>query len=407
MHNYPMIFLIVLMSIGILCPVVRAEEASDPDEPANLVKASMRTDRAIVQTGEPIWVDFILTNLTSESLSLVVPEIASLIHDNQSGQQGRLNQIEMGLPLAHVFSGIGNSAVSIKSSSGEQIDGKILLKHENPVPEVILSPYGSVGLRVELTQYYKMLIQSGTYQLIWRPYEGILESAPLTIEVMAERQAVLLTDYGKIVIRFYYDKAPNHVHNFIELIKERFYDELTFHRVVPGGIIQGGCPRGDGFGIRKDEKRLKAEFSDIPFVEGTVGMARTPSDPDSASCQFFISLSRQPSFDGKQTAFGYVVGDASLETIRKISEVPTNSQNKPDKPVYIRSISLENIPPSERTGPVVPLAGGSRKKGVGEKKNDPSRFGKARHISRRHQVSGLPAVAPSITATKPASTIGQ
>ncbi|MHC4444785.1 MAG: peptidylprolyl isomerase [Planctomycetota bacterium] len=401
MRNYLLFLLNVVISTGVLCSFVWAAEASGQKKPARMVKAAMHPDCAIVRAGQPVWVNFVLTNLTSESLSLIVPETASLIHDSASGQEARQKNMEMGLPLDHVFSGKGSSAVTIKNSNGEQVDGHVSRKHKNPVPEVILAAHGSAGLRIELTQYYKSLTRPGKYQLIWRPYQGILQSAPLTIEVMAERQAVMLTDHGKMLIRFYYDQAPNHVHNFIELVKERFYDQLTFHRVVPGGIIQGGCPRGDGYGIRKDKKRLKAEFSDIEFVEGTLGMARTPSDPNSASCQFFINLGRQPSFDRKQTAFGYLVGDESFETIRKIAAVTTDSGNRPVKPVYIRTISLENILPRERTDSDGRSAGSSPKK-TPEKKDAGARLGPARRLSRKPRVSDLATADKTITATKPA-----
>ncbi len=79
-------------------------------------------------------------------------------------------------------------------------------------------------------------------------------------------------------------------------------------------------------------------------------MARHPRDPDSASCQFYICLSRLPALDGEQTAFGYVVGDLSFDTLRKIGQVPTGPgpQFRPERPVYIRAISLENVPARER-----------------------------------------------------------
>jgi peptidyl-prolyl cis-trans isomerase B (cyclophilin B) len=220
------------------------------------------------------------------------------------------------------------------------------------VPSITLASHGTIGVRVDLTRYYDALRRPGEYQLLWRPYGGMLQSAPLKLSVLAERQAVILTALGTITIRFYYDEAPNHVLNFLELAANREYDGLTFHRVIPGGLIQGGDPRGDGFGIRRDGKRLKAEFSQIPFEYGTVGMARSLTDPDSASSQFFICLSRQASFDGNQTAFGYVVQDASFETLKRIAAVPTGDKDRPLRPLHIRTITLEPVPPRvhEREG---------------------------------------------------------
>ena len=216
----------------------------------------------------------------------------------------------MGLPLAHVFSGVGFSAVSIENVYGDRRDRQVAQRPRGPAPQVSLAPHGSVGTRVELTRYYDSLRRPGKYTLIWRPYHGTVhESAPLSIHILPERQAVILTEFGNITLRFHYDEAPNHVANFIGLVQDKFYDGLKFNRVIPGGLIQGGDPRGDRKGVRPDGKRLKAEFSDIPFELGTVGMARSKDDPDSASCQFYICLSRQPAFDGNQTAFAYVVGD--------------------------------------------------------------------------------------------------
>ncbi|UCD27856.1 MAG: peptidylprolyl isomerase [Planctomycetota bacterium] len=370
MRNYPDISTKILFITLISCSTTSWAGAANTDDPAKLVKASLHTDRTVVQIGQHIWVNFLLSNLTSDAVSLVVPESTSVIYNKQNVPPGKQVQGEMGLPLAHVFSGKGHSALSIENNRHESLDIQVTLQPQSPSTEVVLAPHGSVGLRVELTQYYETLMRPGKYKLVWKPYDGLIESSPLTITVLSEQQAVMVTDFGNIVIRFYYDQAPNHVNNFLELVKERFYDELTFHRVIPGGIIQGGCPRGDGYGVRKDGKRLKAEFNNIPFSTGTVGMARSSSDPDSASCQFYICLSRQPTFDGQQTAFGHIVGDPSFNTLSKIASVPTDSKDRPQRPVYIRSISLENVPLRERTEPDRPPSGAS----IGRRSEDsPSR----------------------------------
>ncbi len=304
----------------------------------SVVRATLRSNTPVVQVGAPIWVEFGLQNLTDRELTLRVPEAST----DESGEPA------MGLPLGHVFSGRGFSAVTIEDSYGERFDSQTGLRPKGAIPAIRLAPRGGVTLEVDLTRHYESLQRPGKYKLTWRPYGGALVSEPLALTVLAERQAVILTDFGKMTIRFYYDKAPAHVQNFIELVEQRFYDNLTFHRVIPGGLIQGGDPRGDGHGIRKDGKRLKAEFSNIPFELGTVGMARSPRDPDSASCQFFICLGRQPSFDGQQTAFGYLVGDESFQTLSKLAAVPTGEKDRPRQPLFIRTISLENVPPRDR-----------------------------------------------------------
>ncbi|MBI4580687.1 MAG: peptidylprolyl isomerase [Planctomycetes bacterium] len=308
-----------------------------------LIRADLRTDKPLIQAGQPVWVEFILINQTDNRLTLRVPDVSV-----ETGEYP-----EMGLPIEHVFSGRGFTGPILEDEFGERHDSKAGIKPRDTVPAIKLAPHGSVGLRLDLTQYYGSLVRPGKYRLSWQPYSGSIASEPLAITVLAERQAVILTDFGKMTVRFYYDQAPNHVQNFIELVEQRFYDNLTFNRIIPGGLIQGGDPIGNRRGVRTDGKRLKAEFNKIPFEMGTVGMCRSSQDPDSASCQFFICLGRQPSFDEQQTVFGYLVGDASLETLRRIAAVPTGKiqglDDCPRKPVYIRAISLENVPTRQRS----------------------------------------------------------
>src|SRR5512143_2105216 len=134
----------------------------------------------------------------------------------------------------------------------------------------------------------------------------------------ARAMAVLHTERGDVTIRFFYDRAPNHVKNFIDLASSGFYDGTLFHRVVPGFVLQGGDPLTKdpknsfvwGNAGRTDAKgnpvTLKPEFNETPHKRGIVSMARS-SAPDSASSQFFIVLKDYPSLDHQYTAFGEVV----------------------------------------------------------------------------------------------------
>jgi peptidylprolyl isomerase len=94
------------------------------------------------------------------------------------------------------------------------------------------------------------------------------------------------------------------VNSFIFLAQEGYYDGVTFHRVIPGFVAQGGDPTGTGSG--DPGYTLPAEFSDVPFERGTVGLARS-SDPDSGSSQFFIAYTDQPDLNGQYTVFGKVI----------------------------------------------------------------------------------------------------
>lgn len=125
----------------------------------------------------------------------------------------------------------------------------------------------------------------------------------------------IATDNGNIIFEMDPDGAPKTVARITELIKQGFYNGLTFHRVVPGFVIQGGDPRGDGTG--GSGVKLKAEFNKKPHLLGTVAMARA-NDPDSADSQFYICLAPQPFLDGKYTVFGQVTDQTSLEVIQKI-----------------------------------------------------------------------------------------
>ena len=126
---------------------------------------------------------------------------------------------------------------------------------------------------------------------------------------------IIETDRGKLTLELYPDVAPRTVARFVELVKKGFYNGLTFHRVVPKFLIQGGDPAGNGTG--GSGLPIPAEFNEKKHGAGTVGMARL-RDPDSADSQFYICLEPQPFLDGKYTVFGQVVD--GLDVLPKIQE---------------------------------------------------------------------------------------
>jgi len=125
---------------------------------------------------------------------------------------------------------------------------------------------------------------------------------------MSPRAVIEMND-GRIIIEFYGKDAPGTVENFMKLAKKGFYDGLTFHRVVPGFVVQGGDPKGNGSG--GPGYTIKDEFNSRKHLTGTVAMARTPA-PNSAGSQFYICLAPQPGLDGKYTVFGQVVEGMDL-----------------------------------------------------------------------------------------------
>lgn len=157
-----------------------------------------------------------------------------------------------------------------------------------------------------------------------------------------EESAVIETQWGKIVLRFFEEDAPGHVANFKKLTKEGFYDGTTFHRVIPGFMIQGGDP------LSKDDNRMndgtggpgytiKAEFNSRPHLRGTLSMARS-NDPNSAGSQFFICVAPAPFLDGKYTVFGEVV--EGMEVADQIVNLPRDPRDNPLQPAVMKKVYL-------------------------------------------------------------------
>ena len=139
----------------------------------------------------------------------------------------------------------------------------------------------------------------------------------------------------------YPDVAPITVANFEKLAADGFYDGLTFHRVIPGFMIQGGCPIGNGTG--GPGHNIKGEFAangvknDLKHDRGVLSMARA-MDPDSAGSQFFIMVEKAPHLDGQYAAFGHVV--SGLEVVDEIAALPTDWNDKPKTPVRMKSVEI-------------------------------------------------------------------
>ena len=140
--------------------------------------------------------------------------------------------------------------------------------------------------------------------------------------------AILDTDKGNIVVELYPAVAPKTVENFETLTKKGFYNGLTFHRVVPGFVVQGGDPKGDGSG--GSGQTVPHEYNNAHFVRGTVGLARA-QDPDSGDSQFFICFAPAPNLDGKYAIFGQVVsGMEHIDAIKKGDPAQNGAVVNPD-----------------------------------------------------------------------------
>lgn len=153
---------------------------------------------------------------------------------------------------------------------------------------------------------------------------------------------ITVENYGVIQAELYPEIAPNTVNNFISLVKKGSYDNLTFHRIIKGFMIQGGDPKGDGTG--GPGYSIEGEFTSNGFAnslkhtKGVLSMART-QDPNSAGSQFFIMTGDAPNLDGQYAAFGKVT--SGLDVLEKIQSVKTNSNDAPIDKVVIKSITVD------------------------------------------------------------------
>jgi cyclophilin family peptidyl-prolyl cis-trans isomerase len=174
--------------------------------------------------------------------------------------------------------------------------------------------------------------------------KGKSEAAPAASKAGAgEDVAVLKTSMGTIVFRFFEKDAPKHVANFKKLASSGFYDGTTFHRVIPGFMIQGGDPNStdadrSNDGLGGSGTNVPAEFNANKHLRGTVSMARA-QDPNSASSQFFICVKPTPFLDGQYSVFGQVL--EGMDVVDKIVAVPRDARDNPLDKVVMEKVTIE------------------------------------------------------------------
>jgi peptidyl-prolyl cis-trans isomerase B (cyclophilin B) len=232
-----------------------------------------------------------------------------------------------------------------------------------------LPPTGSAdasgGKTVDVKAMFPQVTALGTYVLYAVPKGKQLPGfvgTPVVIEVRGEREggppattvtrveplqyAVIDTPQGQMKAMFYYDVAPLTVDNFLTLSEQGYYDGLTFHRIVPTFVIQGGDPRGDGTG--GPGYSVKAEFNERPHEAGVLSMARS-QEPDSAGSQFFVCLdyARTKQLDRKYTAFGKVV--SGMDAVNKIAATPLADERTgaPKETQVIKSVTVKPVTPQD------------------------------------------------------------
>jgi len=217
----------------------------------------------------------------------------------------------------------------------------------------VLDPNGFFGKIVDLNTYFPKITGIGTYRITWSAGGIAEQSRALRIikkyDAARDYQAVIDTEFGKIVIEFYRDLAPFHTKNFIDLANLNFYDGLLIHRIMKGEMIFGGSPTGDergspGYNIPGEPNGLKV----LPGVVAQVRNSQTGAD-ESGSI-FMIAATAQPDLDGRVTVFGRVV--EGLDTVKAITNVPTvggppRAASRPIKDVTIKKIEIREKKPAK------------------------------------------------------------
>ena len=175
-----------------------------------------------------------------------------------------------------------------------------------------------------------------------KPSAAELQAAAKALDLDGfDYEITLDTTLGPIRLKLDSASAPGHVRNMVALAQSGYYDGVTFHRIIKGFMIQGGCPEGTGTG--GPGYKIKAEFNATPHEPGVLSMART-GDPNSAGSQFFICLERVPHLDNQYTAFGKTADAASLDVVKAIGTVRTGGGDKPVEPVVIKKATVTATP---------------------------------------------------------------
>jgi cyclophilin family peptidyl-prolyl cis-trans isomerase len=327
--------MIALLALGLLLGGAQEVAPVAPAAPADQIdglQAQIQVVRPLFNPDSPIWVRFNLINTTDQAVSI---------------------------PLAYPIPGTGGVVLPVQLVLGNGAERPLSVVYEAEAPKEVpppnppaaappedaitgvrLAPHGALGTEIDLRDYYPAVRYPGRYRVEWRPLGGRLGVCSTEFRVELRKDVIMVTDLGKLTFVIDYEGAPRNVENFLELVRDGFYSGSTFHRVIPNFVIQGGCPKGDGTGVRPDNKLVPAELRDIPVEAGTLLMAHKPSDPNSASSQFFIALTRLKELDGQYTVIGQARDADSLRTLQQIAAVPTDTHDRPVEPLILRSVNL-------------------------------------------------------------------
>lgn len=153
---------------------------------------------------------------------------------------------------------------------------------------------------------------------------------------MANRTARFTTNHGNFSVELFEDRAPLTTKNFVDLVEKEFYDGVTFHRVIDGFMIQGGCPSGTGTG--GPGYKIKDEFHPELKHDGPGILSMANAGPNSGGSQFFITLAATPWLDNKHAIFGRVT--EGMDVVEKIGKTRTGAQDRPVEPVVMEKVEV-------------------------------------------------------------------
>lgn len=301
-------------------------------EPLNLLKLTLSTPKDSYTIGDWVEFKFNLHNTGQADLNMVKPivDVHSVSFEiTYENLKSRPEEPRRYFTFVHTV-----YTPSVYASNKGNL-AKITLEAGKEYSCTFKIPALVIG-KMKVMASYQGWIQEVTSNQI----EVIIEPSIKLKEKAQELVAVIDTNYGKMVCKFYPENAPNTVLNFIKLAQEGFYTNHIFHRVIKGFMIQGGCPERNG--TSGPGYSIKAEFNAQKHLAGTCSMARSQHN-DSAGSQFFICLGPTPQLDNKYTVFGQTI--EGVEVVKKIGEVKTSGRGNPaDKPladVVIKQITIE------------------------------------------------------------------
>jgi cyclophilin family peptidyl-prolyl cis-trans isomerase len=333
----------LLVALGVLLAPAQDVPSLAPDSGAGL-RAQLQAARPLFLPDGAIWLRFTLINASDQTVSIPL-EYPIAASDG------------LGLPVQLAL-GSGTQrllAVVYEAEAAKEVPPPTppAAVPDDALRNVRLAPHGALGAEIDLREYYPAVRYPGSYRVEWKPLDGRLGVVSAEFRIELRKDVIVVTDLGKLTFVIDYDGAPRNVENFLELVRDGFYNGKTFHRIIPGFVAQGGCPKGDGTGVRLDGKLVLAELRNVPVEAGTLLMAHKPSDPNSASSQFFVALARVKELDGQYTVIGQARDAESLRTLQQFSEVPADNRDRPLEPLVIRSINLVDND-SERSRSVQP-----------------------------------------------------